>query len=115
MENVQPYLDATLQFLQAGFNEANQVQGLLIALAATIFMQSWRQWLGVALVAVVVHVAVDVLVPVLASAQDFRLPPLMEPAFWMESASRYVGYLIVIAIFFAVKRVLLRRGAAPAH
>lgn len=113
MEAVQPYLDSFVEFLRTGFNETNQVQGLLIALAATIFMQSWKQWFGVALVAVVVHVAVDVLVPVL-SGGAFHLPPMVEPEFWVQCASRYVGYLIVIGIFFAVKRVLLRR-AAPAH
>lgn len=111
MEAVQPYLDSLVEFLRAGFNETNQVQGLLIALAATIFMQTWKQWFGIALVAVVVHVAVDVIVPVL-SGGEFRLPPMVEPEFWIQCASRYVGYLIVIAIFFAVKRVLLRRPAA---
>lgn len=115
MEAVQPYLDMIVDFLRAGFNETNQVQGLLIALAATVFMQSWKQWFGVALVAVVVHVVVDLIVPVLAGGGgELRLPPLVEPAFWLQCASRYVGYLIVIAIFFTVKRVLMRR-TAPAH
>jgi hypothetical protein len=114
MEAVQPYIDSFVEFMRSGFNETNQVQGLLIALAATVFMQNWKQWFGIALVAVVIHVAVDVIVPILSGGGEFRLPPLVEPSFWMQCASRYVGYLIVIAIFFAVKRVLLRR-AAPAH
>ncbi len=115
METIQPYLDATWAFLSAGFNEANQAKPLLIALAATIFMQSWRQWFGVALLAVIVHIAVDVVVPVLAGVGEFRLPPIMTGEFWYLNASRFVGYLIVIAIFFAVKRVLFRGRAAAAH
>ncbi len=115
METVQPYLDAIWSFLSAGFNEANQAKPLLIALAATIFMQSWRQWLGVGLLAVIVHIAVDVIVPVLANQGQFRLPPIMTGEFWYLNASRYVGYLIVIAIFFTVKRVLFRNKPAAAH
>lgn len=113
METLQPYLDSLLAFMRTGFNEANQTQALLIALAATIFMQSWRQWLPVAVLAVVVHVAVDVIVPVLAGRGEFRLPPLMEGEFWQMAGARFVGYLIVIAIFFMIKRLLFRgRGAA---
>ncbi|MET0181832.1 MAG: hypothetical protein ABW199_02985 [Caulobacterales bacterium] len=115
MDSVQSLLDSILGFMRTGFNETNQLQGLLIALAATIFMQSWRQWFGIALLAVVVHVAVDLIVPVLAGGQEFRLPQFFESAFWMQSLARYVGYLIVIGIFFAVKRVLFKGKAAAAH
>ncbi|MGE3143264.1 MAG: hypothetical protein AB7L65_08075, partial [Hyphomonadaceae bacterium] len=108
-------LSEAFDFLRHGFDQTNQVQGLLIALAATVFMQNWKQWLGVALLALLVHVAVDAIVPVLAGTQAFKLPPLMESAFWLQCASRYVGYLIVIGVFFAVKRVLLRRAPAAAH
>src|SRR5688572_19707930 len=94
------YLDQAVSFLREGFNNINQVQGLLIALAATIFMQSWRQWLPISLLAVIIHIAVDLLAPVLAENAAFRLPPLMEPEFWRSAGALFVGYLIVIAVFF---------------
>lgn len=115
MDGVQSFLDSVLEFMRSGFNETNQLQGLLIALAATVFMQTWRQWPGVALLAVVVHIAIDLIVPVLAGGQEFRLPQFFEAAFWMQSIARYVGYLIVVGIFFAVKRVLFKGKPAAAH
>lgn len=115
MESVQPFFDSVLAFMRTGFNEANQLNAILIALAATIFMQSWRQWFGIALLAVVVHAMIDVIVPVLAGVGEFRLPPLFDAPFWQQSIARFVGYLIVIGIFFAIKRVIFRGRAAAAH
>ncbi len=109
------YVDQALSFLRDGFNDINQVQGLLIALAATVFMQTWRQLLPIALLAVVVHIGVDLLAPVLASDAAFRLPPLMEGEFWRQVAGLFVGYVIVISVFFFIKSLLLRRPAAAAH
>jgi len=107
-------LNDALAFMRYGFNETNQLNGLLIALAATIFMSSWRQILVMPLVAVVLHVAIDTLIPVFAGGAAFKLPALLEAPFWQMAGARYVGYLIVIAVFFAVKRVIFRAAPAPA-
>lgn len=115
MDSANSYLGQALDFLREGFADVNQVQGLLIALAATIFMQSWRQWLPISLLATIIHIAVDLLAPVLAENAAFRLPPLMEGAFWREAGTLFVGYLVVIGVFFLIKSLLLRRSAAPAH
>jgi hypothetical protein len=112
MESGNSYIDSALSFLRDGFNDINQVQGLLIALAATVFMQSWRQLLPVSLLAVVVHIGVNLLAPVLANDAAFRLPPIMEGDFWRMAAGLFVGYVIVISVFFFVKSLLLRRPAA---
>ncbi len=109
-------IDDIVSFLRSGFGEVNQVQGLLIALAATVFMGSWKQWLPIGLLAAVVHIAVDTLAPVLANGAAFRLPDIMSEEFWRWAAILFVGYLIVIAVFFFIKRLLLRSGsAAKAH
>lgn len=108
------FVDQAMQVLRDGFAQINDPKGLLIALAATVFLQSWRQWLPVSLIAVAVHIAIEVLAPVLQGGGEFRLPPLTETFFWQRVGILFVGYLIVIAVFFFIKRLLLRGGGAAA-
>jgi hypothetical protein len=114
METVTPFIDQAMDVLRDGFANINNPKGLLIALAATVFMQSWRQWLPFALLATVVHIGIEVLTPVLQGGGPFRLPPLMEAPFWTQTGVLFVGYLIVIAVFFFAKRLLFRGGGAAA-
>lgn len=106
-------IDQVVMYLRDGFANINNPKGLLIALAATIFMSSWRQWFPIALVAVVIHIAIERLAPVLADGRgEVTLPPLMEEAFWTQVGVLLVGYLIVIGVFFLIKSLLLRKSAA---
>lgn len=110
------FIDTAVNYLRDGFANINNPKGLLIALAATIFMGSWRQWIPIALVAVIFHIAIERLAPVLANNQgDVSLPPLMEEAFWTQAGVLFLGYLIVIAIFFFLKSLLFRGSTARAH
>jgi hypothetical protein len=110
------YVDQAVAILREGFANANNPKGLLIALAATIFLSSWRQWIPVALVATVIHIAIDTLAPILAGGGGaVTLPPLMEAAFWTQTGVLFVGYAIVIAVFFLVKGMIFRGGAKAAH
>ena len=114
----QTLLDNAVQWLRDGFTNINHPQGLLIALIATVFMQSWKQWLPITLVALVVDRVVQVLGPVLANRSggaQVALPHnLMEQDYWTQAGVLYVGYLVVIGIFFFLKRMLFR-GRAAAH
>ena len=58
MDSVQALLDQFVALLREGFGEVNGVKGILIGLAATIFMQSWKQWLPLSLAATLVHIAI---------------------------------------------------------
>lgn len=109
-----------LQFLQTGFAQVNAAQGLLIALFATVLMKHWNQLFAVALGASILHIIADKVVPMVtngAKVGDIKLPALMEPAFWNYAAALYVGFVIIVAMFFAVKSVLFQRrgGKAKAH
>ena len=115
MDMLESWAMQALNFMRFGFSETNQLNGIVIALAATIFMSTWRQLFAMALVAVIVHVAIETLAPIFVSGAQFRLPDLLDSPFWRMAAARYIGYLIVITIFFAVKRVLFRGRAAAAH
>ncbi len=110
------YVDQAVAILREGFANTNNPKGLLIALAATIFLASWRQWLPVAAVATIIHVAIDTLAPVLAGGGgQVTLPPLMETSFWTQTGVMFVGYAIVIAVFFLIKGLFFKGGTKAAH
>lgn len=106
-------VDQVVAYLREGFANINNPKGLLIALAATVFLGSWKQLFPISLVAVIVHIAIEQLAPVLAgNGGAVVLPDLTSEAFWTRSLVLFLGYLIIIGIFFFVKRMLFRGGAA---
>lgn len=98
-----------LAFAREGFAEVNAVQGLLVAIIAVLLLSTWARLPVIALGAVIAHVALDILSPVFAGVGDLRLPPVLEAYYWHYLGLLLVGYLIVIGILFAIKRVVLRR------
>jgi hypothetical protein len=111
------YVDQAVAWLRDGFANINNPKGLLIALAAVIFMGSWRQWLPIAAVATIVHIAIEALAPVLAGeGGELRLPPdLMQETFWTRALVLLLGYLVITGVFFLIKSMLFRGGAKAAH
>ena len=93
-------------YMQTGFAHVNALQGLLIAVFAAFFLYRWSHVFAVAVGAVVVHVLVDVMLPVLANHAPFQLPPLVDGEYWRYLLALYVGYVVVISVFYIVKRVL---------
>lgn len=108
------YVDQAINSIREGFLTINHPKGLLIALAATLFMGSWRQWLPVAVVAVVIHIVIERLTPVLSGGGGTVTLPdnLMETSFWSNALALLLGYLVIIGVFFLVKSMLFRGGAA---
>jgi len=102
-------LNTILDFARAGFDQVNAVQALIIALAAAQFLPNWRRLPMYAVYAAVIHVAVDVILPVLTQGAAFRLPAVLELPFWRYVATLLIGYLIIIALFALIKRLVLRR------
>jgi hypothetical protein len=106
-------VDQAIAYLRDGFGTINNPKGLLIALAATIFLSSWKQWVPVALVATVIHIAIERLAPVLSGGGgQVTLPPLMEEGFWTQMLVLFLGYLIIIGIFFVLKNMMFKKAAA---
>jgi hypothetical protein len=113
MEVVQPYFNEVTNFFQSGFYTVNAVQGLLIAAICAYYLNDWRRIFVIALGAVIVHAVIDVMIPILGGRGALRLPPLVELEYWRHLLKLYAGYLIVISVFYVIKRVVLRGG--PAH
>jgi hypothetical protein len=104
----QHMLNAILDFFREGFNHVNAVEGLVIALVSALLVPAWHRLWVVALGATIVNLIVDTLIPVVAYHAAFRLPPLMALSYWRYAAVLFVGYLIVIGVFFFIKRLFLR-------
>jgi hypothetical protein len=114
MDLIQDYLSGALAFLTQGYNQVNGPQGLIIALLAVIVMQSWGQLLPLTLVSAVAYAVVEAVKPIVTSNGALKLPPVTDPAYWGFFGALYVGLLVIIAMFFAVKKVLFMRGGAGA-
>ncbi len=104
----QHILNAVWDFFREGFQQVNAVEGLVIALVAALVVPAWHRLWAVALGATLVNLIIDALIPVIAYHQIFKLPPLMEPGYWRFAAVLFVGYIIVIGVFFFIKRLFLR-------
>lgn len=107
-------VDQAIAYLRDGFANINNPKGLLIALAATLFIGSWRQWLPVAALATIVHIVIERLAPVLSGGNgQVSLPPdLMQETFWTRALVLFLGYAVIIAVFFLIKSAVFRGGAA---
>lgn len=110
MDFVMPYVNMVWDYFRAGFYEVNAILGLLIAIAAAYTMDAYKRIFVVALGAVVVHLVAEVMLPVLANGAAFRLPPVVEMSYWQKIVALYAGFLVVITLFYVVKRAFLRGG-----
>lgn len=106
-------LSGLFSLTQTGFDGVNQVVGLLIAVIAALVMPAWNRLWATALGAALVHHIVNAVRPVLDGA-DFALPPLLTLGFWMMTLALFLGYAIVIAVFFLIK-TLLTGGHRHSH
>jgi len=121
MEHVSTYLHDILDFFRDGFHDGfahvNGALGLIIAVYAAYLLSDWKRLWAVALGATLAHLIAVIMIPVLANERSFQLPPdLLEMSYWKTAAALFLGYVIVIAVFFAIKTKLLPKGgAAHAH
>jgi len=102
------FLEQFLGIAREGFVEINAALGLLVAAVSVLILSTWSRLIFVAGGAVIAHIFLERLAPVIAEVGDFHLPPLLEPYFWRHVGVLFVGYLIVIGILFAIKRVVTK-------
>jgi len=103
------FLNGIFGLASVGFDGVNQVMGLIIAVIAALMMAGWRALGSTALGATLTHLIVLAVLPVL-NGGDFALPDVLSVGFWMRALALFLGYAIVIAIFFFIKTLLT--GAA---
>lgn len=113
MDQIIGFFQQLWELAQTGFSGVNQVLGILIAVVATLAMHNWRDLTRMAAGAAVIHVIIGAVMPLL-NGGEFALPNVVSLEFWMTLLALFLGYLIVVALFFFVKSLLVRRGS-PAH
>ena len=103
------FFQTVLMYAREGFAEVNALQGLIIALIAAMLMTRWSRLPVMALGAVVANIVVDMARSVLLDQAEFRLPPLLDAAYWHSLLLLFAGFLVVITIMFTIKRVVTKR------
>lgn len=113
---MEAFFDAVMSFIsglfalaQGGFDGVNEVLGLIIAAVAALLMPNWKALWSTAAGATLVHILVGVVRPVLDGGA-LVLPPILTVGFWLTVLALFLGFAIVIAVFFFIKTVLT--GAA---
>jgi len=111
MDNPQSYLGQAFDFIHQSFLTVDgQVGLLIIALIAAFMMKSWKQLWPLALLAVIVDVVVMAVWPLLNHG-SFRLPDFFTRSFWTGLLALYIGFVIVIAVFYFLKTMLTKTAA----
>jgi hypothetical protein len=112
MNNLGDIFNPILDFLKAGFTEVNALQGLLIALFATVLMKRWAQIFAISLGAAAFYVVVEWIIPIATQGAAIKLPEIVNVEFWKHVGTLFVGFVIIVSMFFAVKSVVFRPAAA---
>ncbi len=107
-------ITSLFELAQGGFDTVNQVVGLVIALIATVMMTSWRGLWGSALGSAFAFILVGLVRPVLDGGK-FALPDLLSIGFWATVLALFMGFALVITVFYFVKTLLGRGGHKGAH
>jgi hypothetical protein len=108
-DSIGAFLSGVFGLAQGGFDGVNQVMGLLIAVIAALLMPAWSRLWATALGAALVHVAIGVIRPMLDGGA-LVLPNLLTLTFWMGVLALFLGYAIVIAVFFLIKSLVVGGG-----
>lgn len=109
-QTIQPYIDWIWEYFRTGFHDVNAILGLLIAIGAAYFLSKYNRIFVIALGAVVFYVIAQVMIPVIANNAAFQLPPIVEKDYWQKLIALYAGFLLVITVFYIVKRTMLKGG-----
>ncbi len=109
-QTVQSYVDWIWEYFRVGFHDVNAILGLLIAIGAAYFLSKYNRIFIIALGAVIFYVIAQVMIPVIANNATFQLPPIVEQAYWQKLIAIYAGFLIIITVFYVVKRTVLKSG-----
>ena len=120
METLNSYFQPVLEFIQEGYRQlaSNSGRAIFIAFVATLFLASWKQLAPMAIAAAAVHILIDFVAPILMGNSTPRLPALAEVDFWVGLAQLCVGYALLIAVFFFLKKTVFKNlggSTAKAH
>jgi len=108
MDTLAHYWNDFWTFFREGLNGVNPIQALVIALLGAIATSSFFGLFVAAALAVVIHLLVNALLPVLINHKDF-VAPVMDNAFWHYALSLFVLYFVAIGVLFLIKMLMQHR------
>lgn len=108
MDTLANYWNEFWAFFREGLNSVNPIQALVIALLGAMATSSFIGLFVAAALAVVIHLLVSALLPVLIDHKDF-IAPVMDNAFWHYALSLFILYFVGIGILFLIKMLVQRR------
>ncbi|WP_425411060.1 hypothetical protein [Hyphococcus sp.] len=108
MEQLSAFFAELLDWAREGYEQINALQGLIIALYATSKMAYWSRVFVVAVSASIVHAIADFLLPAIVNDTAPNLPPILEGDYWKYLAVLYLGYVVLITLFYTVRRTLMK-------
>jgi len=108
MDMILHLFSPVLDLFRAGFNQVNVLLGLIIALVASFQLSSWKKLWEFALAALAFHIIALVLAPAIDHGAAIRLPALLDPMVWRNWLAIYVGYVILITVFYFLRTRLLK-------
>lgn len=112
MDVILHFLNSVLDLFRTGFNQVNAVLGLVIALIASFQLSAWKKLWEMALAALLFHVLAQMVAPAIDHGAALRLPALLDATTWRNWLAVYVGYVILIALFYFLRTRLLKPAAA---
>jgi len=112
MDTIFHLFNPVLDLFRTGFNQVNVLLGLIIALIASFQLASWRKLWEMALAALAFHIVALTLAPSIDHGAPIRLPALLDPMVWRNWLAIYVGYVILITVFYFLRTRLLKPAAA---
>lgn len=113
MDTILHVLTPVLDLFRSGFNQVNAVLGLIIALIASFQLAAWKKLWEMALAALVFHIVALTLAPAIDHGAAIRLPALLDLTTWHNWLAIYVGYIVLIAVFYFLRTRLLKPVATP--
>jgi len=112
MDHILQFFADVLLLFRSGFNQVNAYLGLIIALIASFQLSHWKKLWEVALAALLFHILALILAPVIDHGAPMRLPALLDVGVLRNWLAIYIGYVILIALFFFLRTRLLKPAAA---
>src|SRR5215468_1643735 len=117
MDMLAQYWNDFLGLLREGLHHVNPIQFAVIALLGMMAVSSFLGIFIAAALAVVIHVLVTALIPVVFDKAEF-VAPAMNAGFWHLALTLYVLYVVAIGVLYALRSLFQRtshRTARPAH
>ena len=85
------------------------IQMGVIAVVMALLMQEYGAILIFTVVGVIVHVIVDVVLPMVRDSAAFEMPPVTDMLYWQYIAFAAAAYLVGITVLFIIKSIVLPR------